>query len=103
MIFATPCSSLPTTQYYIITVPMPSLLSSLEAFQRQDAVPSSAVHPFASTAPDSCVLLQDLINTSDQISRSLGICDSSIPWTNTKVVSLLRQHSSIEFSAFSVS
>ena len=31
-----------------------SLLSSLEAFQRQDAFPSSAVHPLASTAPDAC-------------------------------------------------
>ena len=82
---------------------MQSLLSSLEAFQSQDAFPPHAVHPFASTAPDACVLLQDLINATDQVSRSLGICDSSISWTNTKVVSLLRQHSSIEFSAFSVS
>ena len=82
---------------------MQSLLSLLEAFQKQDAFPPRAVHPFASTAPDACVLLQDLINATDQASRSLHICDSSIPWTNTKVVSLLRQHSSIEYSAFSVS
>ena len=82
---------------------MQSLLSSLEAFQRQDAFPPHAVHPFASSAPDACTLLQDLIDVTEQVSRSLDICDSSISWTNTKVVSLLRQHSSIEFSAFSVS
>jgi len=82
---------------------MQSLLSSLESFQKQDAFPPHAVHPFASTAPDACVLLQDLINATDQVSRSLDICDSTIPWSNTKVVSLLRQHSSIEYSAISVS
>jgi hypothetical protein len=82
---------------------MQSLLSSLEAFQNKDAFPPRAVHPFASAAPDACVLLQDLINATDQVSRSLEICVSSIPWTNTKAVSLLRQHSSIEYSAFSVS
>ncbi|KAF8813664.1 hypothetical protein BYT27DRAFT_6350544 [Phlegmacium glaucopus] len=85
----------------LFNTPMQSLLSSLESFQKQDAFPPHAVHPFASTAPDACVLLQELINATDQVSRSLDICDSSIPWTNTKVVSLLRQHSSIEYSAFS--
>jgi len=81
----------------------PTLLSSLETFQKPDSFPKDAVHPFASNAPKTCNLLQDLINTSEQISTSLRLYEASAQWTNPKLVSLLRQHATIEHTAYTVS
>lgn len=78
-----------------------SLLSSLEPFQKQDIFPHNAIHPFATAAPATCALLQDLINTTDQISNSLAVCDSPTTWSNAKLISLLRQHTSIEHTTCS--
>lgn len=80
-----------------------SLLSSLEPFQKQDIFPHNAIHPFATAAPATCALLQDLINTTDQLSNSLAVCDSPATWSNPKLISLLRQHTSIEHTTCAVS
>lgn len=80
-----------------------SLLSSLESFQKHDVFPQHAVHPFATAAPEASSLLQELINTTEQLSRSLDIYDSSVQWSNAKLTSLLRQHTSIEHASYSVS
>ncbi|KAF8971056.1 hypothetical protein BDZ97DRAFT_1787474 [Flammula alnicola] len=76
--------------------PFQTLLSSLEIFQKHDVFPQHAVHPFATAAPESCGLLQDLINTTEQLSHSLQTYESSTQWTNPKLVSLMRQHTAIE-------
>jgi hypothetical protein len=80
-----------------------SLLSSLEPFQQQDIFPNNAIHPFSTATPATCALIQDLINTTDQLSHSLAVCDSAATCSNPKLISLLRQHSSIEHTTCSVS
>ncbi|KAJ3518125.1 hypothetical protein NLJ89_g42 [Agrocybe chaxingu] len=79
----------------------PTLLSSLEAFRQHDVLPPDVVHPFATAAPETCALLQDLINTTDQVSRSLAIYETSTQWSSTKLISLLRQHTAIEYTSYS--
>jgi hypothetical protein len=80
----------------------PTLLSSLAPFQRPDNFPSDAIHPFATNAPKTCDLLQDLINATEQISTSLRLYEASAQWTNPKLVSLLRQHTAIEHTSYTV-
>jgi hypothetical protein len=83
--------------------PLPTLLSSLESFTRSDAFSKHAVHPYATDAPDACGLLQDLINTTENISHSLQTYNSSLQLTNPKLISLMRQQTSLEHTAHSVS
>ncbi|KDR75352.1 hypothetical protein GALMADRAFT_249398 [Galerina marginata CBS 339.88] len=78
-----------------------TLLSLLESFQKPEFIPRNTVHPFATAAPATCDLLQDLINTTEQLSRSLAIYHSSSQWSNPKLTSLLRQHTSIEHTSYS--
>ncbi|KAF9472140.1 hypothetical protein BDN70DRAFT_503976 [Pholiota conissans] len=79
--------------------PIQTLLSSLENFAKHDVFPQHASHPFATAAPESCGLLQDLINTTAQLSDSLSAYDASLQWTNPKLISLMRQHTNIEHSS----
>ncbi|KAF9467288.1 hypothetical protein BDZ94DRAFT_1305379 [Collybia nuda] len=74
--------------------PPQTLLSTIQRFQKHNILPNNVDHSFASSAEESCTLLQDLINATDQVANSLDIY-SSTPWSNPKLVSLLRQHSSI--------
>lgn len=83
--------------------PLPTLLSSLESFTRNDAFSKHAVHPYATDAPDACGLLQDLINTTENMSHSLQTYNSSLQLTNPKLISLMRQQTSLEHTAHSVS
>ncbi|KAF9559871.1 hypothetical protein CPC08DRAFT_708496 [Agrocybe pediades] len=81
----------------------PSILSSCYSFHKAEIFSNQAVHPFANTAAATCDLLQDLINTTDQVSRSLELYNSSTQWSwsNYKLISLLRQHTSIEHAVHS--
>jgi hypothetical protein len=82
--------------------PAKTLLSTLEPFQKQDNFPKDVVHPFSTGAPETCNLLHDLINATDQISTSLRVYEASAQWTDAKLVSVLRQHTSIEHTSHSV-
>ncbi|KAF5386175.1 hypothetical protein D9615_002383 [Tricholomella constricta] len=75
--------------------PPPTLLSTIQEFQKHDIVSPNASHPFASSTEQSCSRLQELINTADQLAHSLNTY-SSTSLSNPKLVSLLRQHSSID-------
>lgn len=67
-----------------------TLLSTIQNFKVYDGLSSNVTHPFASSAGTSSAVLQDIIQASDQLVHSLNqylLAD----FTNTKLVSLLRQ------------
>ncbi|KAK7057414.1 hypothetical protein R3P38DRAFT_3252526 [Favolaschia claudopus] len=70
-----------------------TLLSTVQRFKAH-ALPTSDAHPFSPSAEASCTMLANLIQTAGQLSSSL---DSylTVPLTNPKLVSLLRQQASI--------
>ncbi|KAJ6603126.1 hypothetical protein B0H10DRAFT_648335 [Mycena sp. CBHHK59/15] len=71
----------------------PTLLSTVQKFKAQ-ALPSHAVHPFSKSAESSCTVLQDLIQSTAQLSSSLDVY-LAMPLSNPKLVSLLRQQSAL--------
>ena len=71
-----------------------TLLSKIQPFTAFDVLQSPATHPFATSSEDSTVILHDLIQATTQLSHSLDL-HSSIPLTNPKLVSILRQQSAI--------
>uniref|UniRef100_A0A8H7Y857 Mediator complex subunit 1 n=1 Tax=Psilocybe cubensis TaxID=181762 RepID=A0A8H7Y857_PSICU len=82
-------------------VEIQTLLSSLEFFQEEDVFPRDAIHPFATSTPKACTSLQELLNVTEQVSHSLQAYGSSTQWSNAKLTSLLRQHTSIEHTSYS--
>ncbi|KAJ7497097.1 hypothetical protein FB451DRAFT_1210047 [Mycena latifolia] len=74
----------------------PTLLSTVHGFKAH-TLPTNAAHPFSPSAEAACTMLATLIQTTGQVSSSL---DSylSMPLTNPKLVSLLRQQASISQS-----
>ncbi|KAF9528552.1 hypothetical protein CPB83DRAFT_315918 [Crepidotus variabilis] len=80
-----------------------TLLAALEPFSNSSNFSKDAVHPFALGAPDATNMLQELIRTTDQLSNSLRIYETSAQWTNAKLISQLRQHSNYEHTALSSS
>ena len=82
--------------------PLPkTLISSLEPFNKHDSFPKHVFHPFATAAPETTGLLQDLINTTEQLSDSLRVYNTA-QWTNAKLPSVLRQYTAKEQSSHSV-
>ena len=79
----------------------PSLLSTIQRYQRHNLLPLNVTHPFASSAEASYALLQDLTLTADQLVNSLNIYAAPL-LSNPKLVSLLRQHSSIIYTSHQV-
>ncbi|KAJ7251801.1 hypothetical protein B0H12DRAFT_1118930 [Mycena haematopus] len=71
----------------------PTLLSAVQRFKGH-AIPTSGAHPFSPSAEESCTMLVNFIQTAGQLSSSL---DSylTMPLTNPKLISLLRQQASI--------
>lgn len=82
-----------------------TLLSSIQTLRAKinvdDALPARAAHQFSASSQDSCALLQDLIQTTHELSHSLNTYMST-PISNPKLVSLLRQQSSISSSLHAV-
>ena len=78
-----------------------TLLSTIQRYQRHNLLPPNVTHPFASSAEESYALLQDLTHTTDQLVNSLNIF-ASAPLSNPKLVSLLRQYSSIAHTSHQV-
>jgi hypothetical protein len=78
-----------------------TLLSTIQRYQRHNLLPLNVTHPFASSAEESYAVLQDLTHTADQLVNSLNIY-ASTPLSNPKLVSLLRQHSSIAHTSHQV-
>lgn len=75
--------------------PLPeTLLSSFKRYQNDNILPTGVVHPFENAASESSVLVEDLIKATSSLSTALHAY-SSIPWSNPKLVSLLRQNASI--------
>ncbi|KAG2015904.1 hypothetical protein CC2G_009126 [Coprinopsis cinerea AmutBmut pab1-1] len=74
--------------------PTQTLDSSLNKFQEYNAFPENVVHSFASKTAETTALLKELVETTDDISESLTAY-ANAPWTNPKLISLLRQGSSI--------
>jgi hypothetical protein len=58
-------------------------------------------HPFSAGAETSCGALQELLHTSEQLSSSLNVYLSG-PVSNTRLVSLLKQHSDLVNSLHNV-
>ncbi|KAJ3850061.1 hypothetical protein EV368DRAFT_46079 [Lentinula lateritia] len=74
-----------------------TLLSTIQNFKVYDGLPSNVTHPFASSAETSCGILQDIIQASDQLANSLNQYLQA-DFTNTKLVSLLRQQATLSRS-----
>ena len=77
------------------------LLSATQSLQKHGTLPLDVVHPFASSAEESCTALHELISATDQLANSLNLY-SSRTVSNPKLVSLLRQHSSIANTLYQV-
>lgn len=78
-----------------------TLDSSLSRFQEYNALPDDILHAFSAKGISSTNLLQDLIETTNNLSSSLAAYNST-EWTNDKLVSLLRQSSAISQSLYTV-
>ncbi|KAJ3749186.1 hypothetical protein DFH05DRAFT_1475820 [Lentinula detonsa] len=74
-----------------------TLLSTIQNFKVYDGLPSNVTHPFATSAETSCGVLQDIIQASDQLANSLNQYLQA-DFTNTKLVSLLRQQATLSRS-----
>ncbi|KAJ3845543.1 hypothetical protein F5878DRAFT_599063 [Lentinula raphanica] len=74
-----------------------TLLSTIQNFKVYDGLPSNITHPFAASAETSCGILQDIIQASDQLATSLNQYLQA-EFTNTKLVSLLRQQATLSRS-----
>jgi hypothetical protein len=80
----------------------PTLLSALTKFTSEKAIPAGGVHPFATSAPAVVALLNDIVRSTDQISNALSTYVTH-PFSNPKVVSLLRQHATVASNVYNVS
>ena len=74
----------------------PTLQSTLHPFTASDALPSEPTHPF-SNAEKPWSTLNDIFTATSRISESLNAY-LSFPLENTKLTSLLRQHTSASHS-----
>jgi hypothetical protein len=73
----------------------PTLSSALEGIQARSDVPPDKNHPFASGSEDSYVYLQQISQAADTITGSLNAY-LSLPRAQPKLISLLRQQSTLE-------
>lgn len=76
--------------------------ASLSRFQEYNALPDDILHSFSAKGNSSSNLLKDLIETTNNLSNSLSVY-SSVEWTSDKLVSLMRQSSSISQALYTVS
>jgi len=74
--------------------PQKTLFSTLEDIQTNHDVSPQKTHSFASGSEDSCAYLKQLAQTADQITHSLNGY-LTLPWSQPKLISLLRQQSSL--------
>ena len=74
----------------------PTLQSALHPFTASDALPSEPTHPF-SNAEKPWSTLNDIFAATSRISESLNAY-LSFPLENTKLTSLLRQHTAASHS-----
>ena len=74
----------------------PTLQSTLQPFTASDALPSEPTHPF-SNAEKPWSTLNDIFAATSRISESLNAY-LSFPLENTKLTSLLRQHTAASHS-----
>jgi len=74
--------------------PAATLLSTIQQFTAHDVLQFPPIHPFAASSENSTGILQDMIQATAQVSHSLNL-HSSIPLTNPKLVSILRQQAAI--------
>ncbi|KAF5388850.1 hypothetical protein D9757_005667 [Collybiopsis confluens] len=74
-----------------------TVLSTIQNFAVYEGLSSDVTHPFAASAESSCAVLQDIIQASDQLVNSLNQY-LAVDFTNTKLVSLLRQQASLSRS-----
>ena len=79
----------------------PTLLSVLQGFKELNS--SESIHPFSSSAPSSVELLNQLVQSTEEVSNSLAT-HISLPFNpHAKLVSLLRQHANISSAVHLVS
>lgn len=71
-----------------------TLSSALEEIQTNHNISPQKNHPFASGSEDSCAYLKQLVQAADQITHSLNGY-LTLPWSQPKLISLLRQQSSL--------
>jgi len=71
-----------------------TLFSTLADIQTNYDVSPQRTHSFASGSEDSCAYLKQLAQATDQITHSLNGYLTS-PWSQPKLISLLRQQSSL--------
>lgn len=74
--------------------PQKTLSSALEEIQTNHNISPQKNHPFASGSEDSCAYLKQLVQAADQITHSLNGY-LTLPWSQPKLISLLRQQSSL--------
>jgi len=74
--------------------PQKTLFSALEDIRTNHDVSPQKTHSFASGSEDSCAHLKQLAQAADQITHSLNGY-LTLPWSQPKLISLLRQQSSL--------
>jgi len=74
--------------------PQKTLFSILEDIRTNHDVSPQKTHSFTSRSEDSCAHLKQLAQAADQITHSLNGY-LTLPWSQPKLISLLRQQSSL--------
>lgn len=79
-----------------------TLLSTIQQFTAHRVFQHLVLHPFTASSEDFTAVLHDTIQATDQLSHSLNLF-SSIPISNPKLVSILRQQTTISHTLHQVS
>lgn len=91
----------PTSQRADVIVG-PTLLTKIQEFTAQDVLQNPALHPFAASSEDATTTLHEIIQATDQLAHSLSSY-SSLPLSNPKLVSIMRQQAAISHALHLVS
>ena len=80
-----------------------TILAAVQEYAAHDALSSSQpLHPYSSNPELTLGMLRNLINTTSDIASSLN-AQVTMPWSNPKLLSLLRQQTAISHTVHNVS
>ncbi|KZT20118.1 hypothetical protein NEOLEDRAFT_1076393 [Neolentinus lepideus HHB14362 ss-1] len=72
-----------------------TFLTALQKYATSDAFASNALHPFSTSSETSTSELRGLLDATSLLSQSLNL-HATLPYSNPKLVSTLRQHANIQ-------
>ncbi|TFK53452.1 hypothetical protein OE88DRAFT_1626688 [Heliocybe sulcata] len=77
-----------------------TFFTTLQKYATRDTFQASALHPFASSSETSTSELRGLLDAANLLSQSLNL-HATLPLSNPKLVSTLRQHANIQSTLYS--